>query len=105
MKSIQSNIGFGLGVLCLVLSIYVVFTSRSTQQAQLELQIRQMEINAEMQRRQTEIDQGANSEKFGNSLLQEMGATALKNKDIRDLLAKYGYNIDASSGTSSPTKP
>jgi Na+-transporting NADH:ubiquinone oxidoreductase subunit NqrC len=85
MKSIPYVIVLILSVACVVLSVSLVLTIRVNQRIQAELQANQQLLNNGIL--------GPQGQQIGNNLLQDMANTATRNADMRQLLAKYGYQI------------
>lgn len=85
MKSIPYVIVLLLSVACVVLSISLVQTIRVNQRVQAALQANQQLLNNGIL--------GPQGQQIGNNLLQDMANTATRNADMRQLLAKYGYQI------------
>lgn len=85
MKSIPYVIVLLLSVACVVLSVSLVQTIRINQRIQVELQTNQQLLNSGIL--------GPQGQQIGNNLLQDMANTATRNADMRQLLAKYGYQI------------
>ena len=85
MKSIPYVIVLLLSVACVVLSVSLVQTIRVNQRVQAELQANQQLLNNGIL--------GPQGQQIGNNLLQDMANTATRNADMRQLLAKYGYQI------------
>lgn len=75
-----------LSIVCVVLSFSLVLTIRVNQRVQVELQANQQRLNSGIL--------GPQGQQIGNNLLQDMANTATRNADMRQLLAKYGYQIE-----------
>lgn len=86
-----------LGTACIGLSAGIVFTSRSNMALQDDIQARQQQLNNSVL--------GPQAQQVANSILQEMAATAPQNGKMRELLAKYGYNIPAATAVAPLIKP
>jgi alpha-N-acetylglucosamine transferase len=85
MKSIAYVIVLLLSVVCVVLSVSLVLTFRVNQRVQEGLQANQKLLNSGIL--------GPQGQQIGNNLLQDMANTATRNGDMRQLLAKHGYQI------------
>jgi hypothetical protein len=85
MKSIPYVIVLLLSVACVVLSVSLVQTIRVNQRIQAEVQANQQLLNNGIL--------GPQGQQIGNNLLQDMANTAIRNADMRQLLAKHGYQI------------
>jgi len=85
MKSTPYVIVLLLAVVCVVLSVSLVLTFRLNQRVQEGLQANQQLLNKGIL--------GPQGQQIGNNLLQDMAHTATRNADMRQLLAKYGYQI------------
>lgn len=84
-----------LAVLCLGLSVALVFTARANQQLQQDLQDRQVKLNNGILAPQ--------AQQIANNVLQDMGRVAVSNEPMRALLVKYGYTVTAGSPTAGVT--
>ena len=100
MKAWQYLVTVVLGVACLVLAFAVIKTGKANQGLQTELQRQQMDINNAQRVMQ-----------MGNTILQEMVNSSVRNEKMHKLLGDNGYNIQfqttppaTSSGTSTPKK-
>jgi Na+-transporting NADH:ubiquinone oxidoreductase subunit NqrC len=87
MKSTHYIIVLLLSVVCVVLSVSLVLTFRVNQKMQAQLQSNQQLLNSGIL--------GPQGQQIGNNLLQDMANSATRNPDMRKLLAKYGYQIQA----------
>jgi hypothetical protein len=82
MKRWQFFVVLTLSSLCLVLALTVTWLSQASVRAQLELQ-----------RQQDEINRGNLSQQVGGNILREMAAISVTNSNMKDLLARNGYNV------------
>ena len=85
MKAWQFQASLVLAVLCLILSIGVIKTGKTSQSLQIELQRQQNEINSGLLSQR--------GQQLGNSILQDMVAAAARNEKMHKLLGENGYNI------------
>jgi hypothetical protein len=85
MKSVPYIIVLLLSVVCVALSVSLVLTMRANQRVQAGLQANQQLLNNGIL--------GPQGQQIGNNLLQDMATTATRNADMRQLLAKHGYQI------------
>jgi hypothetical protein len=74
-----------LSVVCVVLSVALVFIARANQQVQAGLQAKQQQLNSGIL--------GPQGQQIGNSLLQDMANSAARSTGMRKLLEKHGYQI------------
>ncbi len=81
----------GLALLCVILSIWVIFSGKTNQRLQAELQAQQIEIN-----------KGTQSQQVATNLLRDIGNAATKNSKLKDLLTKNGFTL-TENPTTSPT--
>jgi hypothetical protein len=88
MKSTHYVIILLLSMLCFVLSVSLVLTFKVNQGLQAELQAKQERLNSGIL--------GPQGQQIGNNLLQDMANSANRNAGMRQLLAKYGYQIQPS---------
>ena len=99
MKAWQYLVTVVLGAACLVLALVAISTTGDIQKMQPVLQQQQMAINNAQRVMQT-----------GNSILQEMALSSVKNEKMHKLLSDNGINVQvqpqtpAASGTSSSSK-
>ena len=91
MKSTHYVIILLLSMVCFVLSVSLVLTFKVNQGLQAELQANQQRLNSGIL--------GPQGQQIGNNLLQDMANTANRNAGMRQLLAKYGYQIQPSSNS------
>ncbi|MEI6647624.1 MAG: hypothetical protein WCP12_16420 [bacterium] len=91
MKSLPYFIILLLSVVCVALSVSLVLTSRANQRLQVELQANQQRLNSGIL--------GPQGQQIGNNLLQDMATTATRNADMRQLLAKHGYQIQPATNS------
>lgn len=96
MKLWQYTAGVIFGVVCLTLSILIVFTSRSNMKMQDTIQARQQQLNASLL--------GPQAQQIANSILQDMASLATTNDQMRTLLAKHGYNPPPASASTPSDK-
>jgi Na+-transporting NADH:ubiquinone oxidoreductase subunit NqrC len=89
MKSTHYIIILFLSLICFVLSVSLVVTYKVNQGLQAELQANQQRLNSGIL--------GPQGQQIGNNLLQDMAAIATKDAAMRQLLAKYGYQIQPAS--------
>jgi len=85
MKSTHYVIILLLSMVCFVLSVSLVLTFKVNQGLQAELQANQQRLNSGIL--------GPQGQQIGNNLLQDMATAANSNAGMRQLLAKYGYQI------------
>ena len=85
MKSTHYVLLLLLSLVCVVLSVSLVLTFQVNQRVQAELQANQQRLNSGIL--------GPQGQQIGNNLLQDMANTATRNGSMRQLLAKYGYQI------------
>ena len=85
MKAWQFQASLVLAVLCVILSIAVIKTGKTSQSLQIELQRQQNEINSGLLSQR--------GQQLGNSILQDMVAAAARNEKMHKLLGENGYNI------------
>ncbi|MEI7899245.1 MAG: hypothetical protein WCK89_03265 [bacterium] len=85
MKSASYFVVLLLSVVCVVLSIALVFTAQANQRVQARVQAKQKLLNSGIL--------GPQGQQIGNSLLQDMASTAARSAGIRRLLEKHGYQI------------
>ena len=78
-------------MVCVALSVSLVLTIRVNQRVQAGLQANQQRLNSGIL--------GPQGQQIGNNLLQDMANTATRNADMRQLLAKYGYQIEPTTNT------
>lgn len=101
MKSIHYTIVLLLSGVCFVLSVSLVLTFRLNQNVQAKLQANQQRLNSGIL--------GPQGQQIGNNLLQDMANTATRNVNMRQLLAKYGYQVqptpEASTNAMTTTEP
>lgn len=95
MKSTHYIIVLLLSVVCVVLSVSLVLTFRANQKMQAQLQANQQLLNSGIL--------GPQGQQIGNNLLQDMANSATRNPDMRKLLAKYGYQIQATDNAATNT--
>jgi type II secretory pathway pseudopilin PulG len=111
--------------LCLVLSVWLFASSRTTQnlqgtlqEQQQELQTAQQEVQLQQQQLQTQQEQinaGTQlAKEVGPNVLRDLGTVAVqsKNEDIKKILSKYGVTIKeddaaaaAPAAPAAPSKP
>jgi len=92
MKAWQFFTVLLLAVLCLGLSVALVYLTRSNQQLQSDLQDRQAKLNSGVL--------GPTAQQLANGVLQDMGRVAVSNEPMRQLLVKYGYTVNAGTQAS-----
>jgi hypothetical protein len=76
-------------MICFVLSVSLVLTFKVNQGLQAELQANQQRLNSGIL--------GPQGLQIGNNLLQDMATLANRDAGMRQLLAKYGYQIQPST--------
>jgi len=74
-----------LSVVCVVLSVSLVFIARANQKVQTGLQAKQQQLNSGIL--------GPQGQQIGNSLLQDMANAAARSAGMRKLLEKHGYQL------------
>jgi signal transduction histidine kinase len=79
-----------LGIACLGLTVAVIFSARTNQKIQADLQAQQIEIN-----------KGTQSQQIGTNLLRDIAVVAGKNDKLKELLARNGFSLTATQ-TASP---
>ncbi len=89
MKSTHYVIILLLSMICFVLSVSLVLTFKVNQGLQTELQANQQRLNSGIL--------GPQGQQIGNNLLQDMANLANRDAGMRQLLAKYGYQIQPST--------
>ena len=107
MKAWQYLVTVVLGAACVILACRVIWTGRTNQGLQGELQQQQ----ATLQQIQVEINNTQRVMQMGNSILQDMVIVAARSDKMHKLLANNGYNIQfqaappaAANGTSTSKK-
>ena len=96
MKSWQYAITTIMGLACLGLSIAIVAISRNTISLQETIQERQAKLNSGIL--------GPQAQQVTGNILQDMAAIASKDDKMRDLLAKYGFNVKPAQSSNAPAK-
>lgn len=91
MKSTHYVIILLLSMVCFVLSVSLVLTFKVNQGLQAELQANQQRLNSGIL--------GPQGQQIGNNLLQDMANSANSNVGMRQLLAKYGYQIQPTTNS------
>lgn len=89
----QCAVAWILGLICLALSVATIWLASGNQR---------MEQSVLGQR--TLIERGIlgqQGQQVGNNILQDLAATAQRNVDVRDLLARHGFKV-ASDVTNAP---
>jgi ABC-type phosphate/phosphonate transport system substrate-binding protein len=89
VKSYQFYTTLAASGLCLALSIAGVFMGQSNQAAQLQAQQQQEEIN-----------KGVTAQQVGTNILRDVAPLSLKNEQLKNLLAKHGYTVNANPAPS-----
>lgn len=84
-----------LAIVCLVLSVALVFTGRANQRMQLELQAKQQILSNGIL--------GPQGQQIGNSLLQDMASSAARSAKMRKLMEKHGYQLQPTETAESAT--
>jgi hypothetical protein len=72
------------------MAIAIVVMSALNERTQRDLQARQAALSSGIL--------GPQGQQIGNAILQEMAAAATTNRPMRELLKKYGYNIQPATG-------
>lgn len=85
MKPTSFIIVLLLGILCVVLSVALVFTARANQRLQAGVQAKQQLLNNGIL--------GPQGQQIGNSLLQDMASASARSPGMRKLLEKHGYQV------------
>lgn len=85
MKAWQFQVSVVLAALCLVLSLVVISTGKTSQKLQAEVQQQQREINTGLLSQR--------GQQLGNSILQDMVSVSARNPRMHKLLGDNGYNI------------
>jgi hypothetical protein len=83
-----------LGVVCLGLSVALIFIAQTNQQMQSRLQSQQQTLSGGVL--------GAQGQQISSSVLQDLGAIAATNSAVRKLLDQHGYRLP---GAGAPSKP
>jgi len=76
-----------LAVVCLVLSVALILMEHTNQQMQVQLQVQQQTLNQGIL--------GQQAQQISGGVLQEMAAAAVRSREIRELLEKYGYRVSS----------
>lgn len=82
MKLTQFYLTVALGAICLILSIVIFALGQSNTRLQAEFQVQQQEVQ-----------KGNVSQQIGTNIINDLGALAMSNPKIKDLLARNGINI------------
>ena len=100
MKPSQFYTTLAMAAVCLVLSLAVIFQGESTISLQKAFQQRQAEIQAEMQQKQSEINEGNTSNQITVNIVKDIAAAAynqtngaVKNEKLKELLTRYGITV------------
>jgi hypothetical protein len=105
MRSSQFYIATALAAVCLILSVWIIFAGSANQKLQTELQKQQQQLQAQ----QEQINNGTViAQQVGPSVLRDMATVSVEDKEMKDLLAKHGYNVSVATpapGEGSSTAP
>lgn len=96
---ISFYISVATSALSLILAVVVLAVGYGNQGLQTDIQGQQKDVQAqqgELQKQETQINTGRQiQEKVGPALLQDMAQVSTKNADMKKLLAKHGYTVQA----------
>lgn len=81
-----------MGVACVALSVATVLTAKSNSTLQGSIQLRQQQLNNGVL--------GPQGQQVAGNILQEMATAAVKNKMMRLILTKHGYNVSGAPAAS-----
>ena len=84
-----------LAIVCVVLSVALVFTARANQRLQAEVQAKQQVLSSGIL--------GPQGQQIGNSLLQDMANAAARSPGMRKLLENHGYQVQPTETPESAT--
>ena len=112
MKPPQFIITLILSSICLVLSLLILLLGKSGTSMQTTVQQRQIEIQAEVQKKQEDINKGGQSQQIGTKLLQDIAAAAIdssngkvKNEKLNTLLKNNGITVTVNQNPNSQPTP
>jgi|GEM_PF-2049511 len=112
MKPPQFIITLILASICLVLSLLVFLLGKSGSSLGNTVQQRQIEIQAEVQKRQDEINRGSQSQQIGTNLLKDIAGASIdsasgkvKNEKLKELLTKNGITVTVNQNPNSQPTP